>query len=723
MITVETMRQGCQCGKNNCACHRPGGHVHCPCHNDEHPSLWISEKNDKIILKCFAGCPQDQIISALKERSLWPRRRQPPWEPAEVYDYHDLAGVLIFQVCRYQTALGKTFKQRRPDGKGGYIWKMAPVRPIPYRLPQLARANEVFIVEGEKDVASLEKFGLTATCNPGGAGKWRREFNKYFKGKVIVILPDNDVPGRNHSQNVARQLQGIAASVKVVELPGLAEKGDVTNWIAGGGNLGDLRALVKATSEWRPPDPSQAPAEGFALSDLGNAWRMATLFGQELRYCALSKKWHFWSGKNWAIDNTGEVERRAIRVIEDLKPQAGKKSHEEMMLQERFARKCENARAIESMIKICRFLPGMYIDPKEFDADPWLLNCLNGTIDLRSGELRPHDPADLLTCMVPVAYEREASYGAFERFLYQIMLVEEQPKIANEMVSFLQRALGYALTGSCREQCFFLLWGSGSNGKTTLVNLLTRLLGSYARNTPVDTLMARDRRNEIRSDIARLDGPRFVTAKEVDRGGRLSESLVKELTGQDTITARFLYGEYFDFIPQFKLFLATNNKPVIRGSDKAIWRRIMFIRFPLELAKEDQDAELPHKLWAEASGILAWLVRGCLQWQEMGLDPPEEVLKATAEYRAEMDALQDFLKDKCLVDPELSECAANLYKAYGTWADEQGLTEKERLKQRSFGICLSEQGLMKTRTTGGLRIWRGLGLRSSVSMRHQVTHW
>ena len=237
-------------------------------------------------------------------------------------------------------------------------------------------------------------------------------------------------------------------------------------------------------------------------------------------------------------------------------------------------------------------------------------------------------------------------------------------------------------------------------------------MGSYARNTPMETLLAKDRAGgEIPADVARLHGPRFVTAKEVDRGRRLSESLVKELTGQDTITARFLYGEHFDFKPKFKLFMSTNNKPVMKGTDNAIWRRINFVRFPLELAKEDQDGDLPEELWAEASGILAWLVRGCLSWQKWGLAAPAEVIDATAEYRAEMDVLMEFIEDCCIVNPKLTATAKELYEAYRQWAADQGMTEKEMLKQRSFGLRLGERGFRKGKLHGQ-RMWTGLGLKT-----------
>ena len=455
----------------------------------------------------------------------------------------------------------------------------------------------------------------------------------------------------------------------------------------------------------RPPQPPPVVMEELSLSDLGNARRLVALHGQDIRYNYLNRKWYFWDGCRWRVDDCGEVERRAKRGVGEIYREAAETDNlkrREALGQH--ALRSEESRHIRAMVSLAQSEPGIPVLPRDFDADPWLLNCANGTVDLRTGELRAHDRADLLTCLSPVSYDLEAGCPIFEKFVYQIQ--------ANNIrvYDFLQRALGYALTGSTQEQCLFILWGSGANGKSTLINLVTRLLGNYARNTPVETLLAKKQSGEIPTDVARLDGPRFVMAKEVDRGRRLSESLIKELTGQDTVTARFLYGEYFDFIPKFKLFLSTNHKPIIKGTDNAIWRRIKLIRFPVQLSEDQWDRELPDKLWAEASGILTWLVNGCLCWQRLGLDVPEEVAKATAEFRAEMDMLAEFLSSCCVIGPDKSGWAKDLHGAYESWADEQGLKDKELLGQRAFGLALSERGFERDRSTHGRHLWRGLGL-------------
>jgi hypothetical protein len=288
VITAETIRQALQCGEPGCDCHKPTRHVHCPAHADSKPSLSVTEKDGKILVKDFGRCSQDRVIAALKEKGLWPSsngdrpqaRRKARGKPEAIYDYQDADGKIIFQVCRYHTPTGKSFLQRRPDDKGGWIWGLSAgeygrwsnqkdwykvdkkksyvetknfpeCKPVLYRLPEVQKADTVYIPEGEKDVDRLRTLGLTATTNPGGANvKWQKSYNKHFKGKAVIILPDNDKPGKDHALDVARNLHVVAASVKVVELPGLPEKGDVSDWMEAGGTVEQLLALADATPAW-----------------------------------------------------------------------------------------------------------------------------------------------------------------------------------------------------------------------------------------------------------------------------------------------------------------------------------------------------------------------------------------------------------------------------------------------------------------------------------------
>ncbi len=253
-MNARDIAQALACGQPGCKCGKKagGGYLtHCPAHPDKTPSLSVSDVNGKTLCNCLAACSQEVVSEALKNRGLFlsDNGGKPRFIVDKAYDYQDFTGKLIFQVCR---SASKDFRQRRPDGAGGWLWNMKGVVRIPYRLPELIKADTVYIVEGEKDADNLVALSLSATCNPGGAGKWLRGFTQYFEGKRVIILPDNDEPGRSHALNVAQKLHSIATSVKIVELPGLPEKGDMSDWLQGGGTVKQLQVMVDAAPEFDP---------------------------------------------------------------------------------------------------------------------------------------------------------------------------------------------------------------------------------------------------------------------------------------------------------------------------------------------------------------------------------------------------------------------------------------------------------------------------------------
>jgi len=306
-MDIETIRAALRCGQPGCTCHKPTSHVHCPAHEDHRPSLSVSEKHGKVLVKCHAGCDQGAVIEALKARNLWSSSngdRPQAVKPRIVatYDYHDSAGKLVFQVVRREP---KDFRQRRPDGKGGWIWNLDGVTRVPYRLPEVLQAESVFICEGEKDCDQLAALGLTATCNPGGAGKWLKTFNLHFRGKTVVILPDSDSPGMNHALDVARNLHGVAASVRVVELPGLPFKGDVSDWLQAGGTRGQLEALVEAAPEY-----DQAQAQDEEIPALEADRKRPTQAEQLIKLASDAELFHDFNTKGFAtidVDSHGET--------------------------------------------------------------------------------------------------------------------------------------------------------------------------------------------------------------------------------------------------------------------------------------------------------------------------------------------------------------------------------------------------------------------------------
>jgi putative DNA primase/helicase len=274
-----------------------------------------------------------------------------------------------------------------------------------------------------------------------------------------------------------------------------------------------------------------------------------------------------------------------------------------------------------------------------------------------------------------------------------------------DLIRYVQKALGYALTGDTREQCLFILCGTGANGKTTLMTAVAAAVGDYSQHTPTETLLVK--RNEtIPNDVARLHGARLVTAAEAECNRQLAEALVKQLTGGDKITARFLHKEFFEFIPTFKFFLGVNHKPVIKGTDHAIWRRIRLIPFNVTIPTAEQDRLLPAKLEAERAGILRWMVEGCLAWQQEGLEPPGAVTNATEDYRERMDTVGAFIDECCIQDSELKTASRGLYEAYTKWSEMHGETP---MNPSDFGARLGERGLTPYRTKTE-RGWCGLGL-------------
>jgi putative DNA primase/helicase len=344
------------------------------------------------------------------------------------------------------------------------------------------------------------------------------------------------------------------------------------------------------------------------------------------------------------------------------------------------------------------------VSPDELDADPWLLNCPNGTVDLRTGEMRPHKRENLLTKMAGADYRSEATAATWKAFLERVLP-------SDELRGFVQRSSGYSATGDTSEQCMFINHGSGANGKSTFQEAIATALGDYATRTPTEMLLAK-RTGGIPNDVARLKGARFVTSSETEEGRRLAESLVKDLTGQDTISARFMRAEWFDFKPSHKLWLSTNHKPEIRGTDNAIWRRIRLIPWAVVIPPKKQDRKLPDKLRDDLPGILAWIVRGCSEWIRGGLKAPEEVRRATGEYRAEMDQLAAFITDCCEVNQDQRAYASDLYKAYKLWCEDAG---ERRDTQTKFGRRLTEKGY----ENGGKGGARGAALRLGLILNEE----
>ncbi|MDY6986956.1 MAG: phage/plasmid primase, P4 family [Thermodesulfobacteriota bacterium] len=462
-------------------------------------------------------------------------------------------------------------------------------------------------------------------------------------------------------------------------------------------------ALRKHGKKIRVPGtslPRKVAGKAPNLTEFGNAERLVAQHGEDVRYCHTWGKWLIWDGIRWKVDVTGEMKRRAKQTVRQIYHEASQQAEEaDRKNIAKYAIKSESNTMIKSMLSLAQSEVGIPVTPDEFDADPMLLNCLNGTLDLQRGVLLAHNRDHLITKLAPVEYDPQGTRPMWGDFLTRIMGGNQ------ELISFLQRAIGYCLTGLTTEQALFFLFGTGANGKSTFLEILRCLLGDYAQQTDFETFLVQ-KYATIRNDLAKLKGARMVSAVEVDSGKRLAEVLVKQITGGDTISARFLHKEFFEFKPEFKVLLAANHKPQIRGTDYAIWRRIRLIPFTVTIPEDEQDKELPTKLKEELPGILAWAVEGCLQWQKDGLKCPADVKAATEQYKDEMDLLRGFLDDKCLLDENLKARARDLYGAYKEWCETNG---EDPVAQRTFGMKLSERGLTRKRW-GGAHYWFGIGL-------------
>lgn len=439
------------------------------------------------------------------------------------------------------------------------------------------------------------------------------------------------------------------------------------------------------------------------FTDVWNAGLFIEKYGDEIRYCDALGGWYIWDGSRWKRDDTFQILRLAKNTVKQIYEMA-RANGDKLLF--KHAVKSESETRLKAMINLARS-EGVAIQSEQFDTDMFLLNCRNGTLDLRTGELKPHSRNDYITRRVELDFRPDAACPEWQKFLSSIFLGDAG------IIGFMQRAVGYALSGSMKEQCVFILFGVGMNGKSTLLKHIFRILGDYAMNTPASTLMEKYT-DSIPNDIARLKGARLVTAVESGKNKALAESQIKQLTGDDPISARFLHREYFDFFATFKIFFATNHKPNISGTDKGIWRRIMTIPFEKVISPEERDPKLDEKLAKEYEGILAWAVQGFQMWQKEGLGDVAKITEATNEYREESDLIGNFIEEQCLIGSEYKVSTTAILKAAQLWAKDSGL---RYVKRNEFIDYLKKRGFTKDRLSGssekGKLYWFGIGLKDS----------
>lgn len=459
------------------------------------------------------------------------------------------------------------------------------------------------------------------------------------------------------------------------------------------------------------PRPSKGLSEAktsWPLTGFGNGERFTAAWKADARYCFALGRWFVWDNRRWSSRQDGAVHRMAkdaIRAIELEKAEALARASEKSQARvaaeyDGHIRRSSTLHGLNETLSLAASEPGMSIGLDQLDHDQMVLNVANGTIDLTTGLLRPHRREDFQSMLCPVDYEPDAVCPRWDQCLLEIFAGDE------EMVEFLQRAVGYAMTGLTNEQCLFFLFGDGQNGKSTVINTITALFGEYAQKAPTDLIMRPERSSGggPSPDLARLRGMRFVTTSELEEGVRLGEARIKDLTGGDRIVGRPLYKDPIEFDPTHTLFVYGNHKPRVEGTDEGIWRRIHLIHLPVHIPEDRKDPGLGHALQQELSGILAWAVRGCLEWQRAGLKVPLSVRAATREYRNESDPLRDFIEQCCDVAAVHAVSKGDLYMRYVRWC---GTRDAPPMSAKALTQRLVAMGFKDGRDATE-RFWKGI---------------
>lgn len=477
-----------------------------------------------------------------------------------------------------------------------------------------------------------------------------------------------------------------------------------------------------------PPPPSEPgntvpmgpDLVGYPLTDSGNGERIVRLFGEDLRYCIEMQKWLVWDGLRWAVDDRQMATQKVKQMARLLLAQAT--GFEKA---EKWARASESQAGIVAALKRAATEKGMPIAAAELDQHAYLLNCLNGVVDLRTGELLPHDRGYLITKLCHVKYEPEAKCNRFLKFLHWAMGDNPEAELTAQsvrLIGFLQRAFGYSLTADVSEKAAFVFWGpKGNNGKTTLLTLFRTLLSEYSAQISIDTLMTtRTQDAALRADLADLRGSRLVTTSEVEKEHRLSEGKLKYITaGMGAIKSCRKYENPIEFFATHKLFMDCNHRPEVRGTDDAIWRRLKPVPFDVSIEESDPefDKKLLEKLLAEGAGILAWAVRGCRSWMKEGLGDPPEITQANAAWREHDDPLKEFLEDCCEVGADRWVRNSDLSGAYAWWCKQN--RERFPLGRASFHDRVQSKGFKESRSRRAndkqMRTWEGIGVKADVS--------
>jgi len=719
--------------------------------------IFISYDKAQSLSKLPRGIPPFwPPASILKRQGLEPNAENRKAYRAH-WTYRDPSGEIVGHIVRYEghgkkdiiPFFNKFDEHTWKSGHASKTERMLYGLDVVWKFPELP----IIVVEGEKCTDAINKLdpaitGVTAVSWPGGAKAGNKcDWSSLPADAKLILWPDWDEAGFKAMDFVAQKFQeqvtgwidsrfyhvgDAPIGYDVADLFSECAPEKRKDLLQGGiklacGKRPDIKFPKEKKEKQAKPEakkkshtaepageaesddlPSLIPSSGsFPHTDYGNALRFLKKHRENVLFTEESG-WLVWNGQRWVSDKTSEIKNMSYFIGEEIARDAAySKDKAEIQRIIRFGQSSQNINRINAMLDAARSLPGVTVDYNAFDADPWLLNCTNGVVDLRSGKITPHAREGFISKLCPIDYEPEAECPLWLAFLERVMR-QKSDAWTQDLVSYIRRAVGYSLTGSCREQCLFFLWGNGSNGKSVFLETLKDIFGDYSMATSTDLIIFKKNGGEAGSNmVARLKGARLVVGSELPQHSTLNEAKVKEMTGQDTMSARFLYREYFDFKPQFKLWIRCNDRPTIRGQDHGIWRRIQCIPFDAQITEIEKDPELRSKLSKELPGILAWCVQGAIDWYKNGLEVAPSVRQATQVYRKDMDSIGEWLEDYCIVEERAEVSSKVLYESYFAWCEEQN---EKPLSQRSLGLNLRERHFLRVKREEG-RFYTGLRLK------------
>ena len=691
--------------------------ANCPACNDTKGHLYISEEKGKILTDCKRGCSFSAIVQAsgLKATDFFndddnkrTQNSKPRWNLLRTHNYTDSAGNIIAKKEIYDKGNGeKSAVWHRFEG-GKFIKGLQGKKMPLYHLHKFINAKKsvpLYIVEGEKDVETMERMGLIATTSPNGAGsKWSKAHNKYLSGWNVIILADNDEAGKKHAQQTA---ETICRDVKALKLipsaavyPALKKKGDISD-IAIEIGIENTRNLLIETQKKTPVynadsvvgsliAEEQAEKVNFYMwDDTGNAEMFVDLNGENIRYNYVRKKWLVYDGKKWAFSfedkEIGFFVDKTLKHMTDVILKSMEKANNENKDgyelhdtdgYKKHIKATRSNKGRNNMLDIARH--HVAVTPQQLDENDLLFNCQNGTLNLETLEFQPHNRLDYITRISSVEYNPTARSPLFEKFISDIMQNDA------ELIEYLQKVLGYCLTGLTREECFFIFYGlTTRNGKSTLLETFSYLLGDtdgYSVSVAPSTLIERNA-GGASPEILHIKGARLMRCGELKAEAMLDDTFIKSITGNDMITARALYGECEEFRCKAKLIANTNGLPPTKNNDLFKSGRVFVVPFSRHFTEEEQDKDLKRKFRQpeNLSGILNFCIEGLKKYYQDGLKPPPAVVKATEEYQQDNDKIKQFFDD-CMIQDGTNTPVSEIYPVYKLWCTENGYkTEGKRV--------------------------------------------